>query len=419
MARLTHDQVKWVYLLGALALFIASAFLWQDWPSVWQGLWSIWKHPSLLTTDYVLIGGIGGALMNAASVLAGELLLIRLTHHKLNGRIMAAVFFTIGFSLFGTNPFNTLPIVLGTLLYARCTGKSSDSVLFTALMSSALGPLVSVLAFDLIPLHGWRFLIAYAVGILSGFLLPILAEATPRFHQGYTLYNVGFAAGLLGMTLTAVMRHNGLSVAAVSYLSDKESLHLTLILSVLFLYLLICGIAFSEDHWQGYLKLLKSSGHQTDFETTFGTGLSMINMGVMGLLGLAYVWVFCGHLNGPVAGSILAMVSFSAFGKHPLNVLPVLTGVTLAALTGQGEPTWASIMVTALFSTALAPIAGRFGFVPGVLAGYLHTTLVTHTLYLCGGMNLYNNGFATGFVAAVLAPICLFVEEQRKNKRKI
>jgi hypothetical protein len=74
----------------------------------------------------------------------------------------------------------------------------------------------------------------------------------------------------------------------------------------------------------------------------------------------------------------------------------LLTGVSLST-TGA--------MLTVLFATTLAPIAGHFGPLAGVLAGLVHMSLISNTAYLHGGMNLYNNGFTGGFVAAVLAPL--------------
>ena len=40
-----------------------------------------------------------------------------------------------------------------------------------------------------------------------------------------------------------------------------------------------------------------------------------------------------------------------------------------------------------------------------VIAGFFHMSMVMNVGYLHGGMNLYNNGFSGGFVAAVLVPI--------------
>ena len=70
-------------------------------------------------------------------------------------------------------------------------------------------------------------------------------------------------------------------------------------------------------------------------------------------------------------------------------------------------------MATVLFSTCLAPIAGKYGWIGGLLAGFAHVAIVTHTGPLTGGMNLYNNGFASGFVAFFIVPILAeFIKEK-------
>ena len=71
-------------------------------------------------------------------------------------------------------------------------------------------------------------------------------------------------------------------------------------------------------------------------------------------------------------------------------------GVYLASFT----KTWAinqpSPILALLFSTTLAPVAGRFGPVAGIIAGYLHSSVALNVGIVYGGMNLYNNGFAGG-----------------------
>ena len=63
------------------------------------------------------------------------------------------------------------------------------------------------------------------------------------------------------------------------------------------------------------------------------------------------------------------------------------------------------VLLAALLCTGLAPIAGRFGWIWGVVAGFIHMCVVQHTSGLQGGMNLYNNGFTAGLVCVLLVPI--------------
>ncbi|MBE0601541.1 MAG: DUF1576 domain-containing protein, partial [Firmicutes bacterium] len=74
-------------------------------------------------------------------------------------------------------------------------------------------------------------------------------------------------------------------------------------------------------------------------------------------------------------------------------------------------------IIAALFGTTLAPIAGRYGVFAGIIAGFLHMSLVTNVGFLHAGMNLYNNGFSGGFVAALLYPL-LDTAAQLRQARK-
>jgi hypothetical protein len=70
-------------------------------------------------------------------------------------------------------------------------------------------------------------------------------------------------------------------------------------------------------------------------------------------------------------------------------------------------------MIVILFCTGLAPIAGQYGWKWGLAAGFLHVNIASHTAYLSGGMNLYNNGFAAGFVAMFLLPLITMLRKEK------
>ena len=63
----------------------------------------------------------------------------------------------------------------------------------------------------------------------------------------------------------------------------------------------------------------------------FGAGPVLVNMGVNGLLGMLYIFLNCGDLNGPTLGGIFTIIGFSAMGKHAFNIVPVMIGVALGA----------------------------------------------------------------------------------------
>jgi hypothetical protein len=151
----------------------------------------------------------------------------------------------------------------------------------------------------------------------------------------------------------------------------------------------------------------------TDFVLLEGLGLTLINMGINGMIGMAYVFVVGGPINGPTIGGIFTIVGFSAFGKHMKNIAPIFLGVVLGSLTNIWNIHDPSILLVALFSTGLAPIAGQFGWAYGVLAGFINSSVALSVGVLHGGINLYNTGFSAGIVAAFLIPI---IEAFRKDE---
>ena len=157
---------------------------------------------------------------------------------------------------------------------------------------------------------------------------------------------------------------------------------------------------------------MESGQSPSDFIALAGIGPVLVNMGSSGLVGMAYVLAVGGELNGPVIGALLSIVGFAAFGKHPLNFAPIIAGVFLGSLAkpwGAADP---SILLAALFGTNLAPIAGRFGWYWGVVAGFIHSSAALSVGSVHGGLNLYNNGFAAGIVASILAPVIMAIQSR-------
>ena len=131
-------------------------------------------------------------------------------------------------------------------------------------------------------------------------------------------------------------------------------------------------------------------------------------MGINGLIATTYVLIVGGQLNGPTIGGIFAVIGFGAFGKHFKNIIPVMIGVVIGSYLKVWSINDPSILLAALFGTSLAPIAGEFGWAYGILAGFLHSSVVLHV----GSLHA---GFSAGIVAAILVPL---IEAFRKETRQ-
>lgn len=415
-------RLKQRFLFLIALSFILAGFIISSPMEVLQGFLCINRHPSLLLSDYLAIGGIGATLLNSAVIILLELSLIHFTETKITGALLAAVFTTAGFAFFGTNVFNALPIIAGTFIYAHLEKLPFNSFFLPAFFGTSLGPLVSLVAFGLDLSPTLAFPLSMFIGLLLGLIIPPLSSALLRFHQGYNLYNMGFTSGIIGMSAVAILRMVNVAVVPVAILDTQHNTQLTWLTTVLFLGLFFLGLSMNRWKLKGLSEIWKQSGRLiSDFVVQAGSGPALINMSLMGLISLAYVKLMRAPVNGPVIGALFTVCGFSAFGKHPFNCLPVLIGSYLATFFHLDESNSTSAMLTALFGTTLSPVSGHFGPIAGLFAGYLHTALVSNVLHLHGGINLYNNGFSGGFVAAFLVPILekakQFFQRKKHNER--
>jgi len=129
-----------------------------------------------------------------------------------------------------------------------------------------------------------------------------------------------------------------------------------------------------------------------------------MNMGLMGIVAEVYILCIGGDLSGPILGCIITLFGFSAFGAHVKNYLPVLVGVILATFFMTPDFTDEKMQIAAILVVGVAPIAGEFGMIAGVVSGMLHVAIVMCTSQMYAGLNLYNNGFSTGWVAIFMVP---------------
>ncbi|HHU53481.1 MAG TPA: DUF1576 domain-containing protein [Clostridiaceae bacterium] len=403
------NRYNWLICLTLLSAFIILGFSLDTPGNLWKGIIKIVLSSSVLTTDYFAVGGVGAALIHNACFILLLLAIVLISKTKLTGNIMVHIFMPVGFAFFGMNILNILPFVLGVYLYAARQKEPFGKYITNAFNFGSLGPIMSFLA-----LHSGLQLylsipLAIVCGTIIGFFGVPFAASCFKLHQGYTLYNTGFTGGFIGILAIALMGVFKIEVIRPNILLGQTSLPFAVFLIVYSVYIFLLGIFLSiksGSHGSkksgSYLKLLKCTGYGEVIYDSYGAEITYINMGIMGLLSIGYVLLMGATLTGPVIAGIFSVIGYGVLGKQPFNTIPIILGVTLSGLVSGADLSSTDFVMTGLFGTALAPVTGKFGFIPGFVAGFIHCAIARMTSDFHGGFVLYNNGFASGIVAILL-----------------
>lgn len=396
------------------AWFVAVGFLVDTPSNILQGLIRIVSSRDTLVTDYMGVGGMGAAFVNAGLLTLASCFIYFRSAARINGSAVACLFLVLGFALFGKNLLNVWFIVLGVLAYSKFKKECFAKNINTAFFGAALAPIFSEIVFSTtLPLQA-SLPLGIATCLLIGFILVPVSARLFQAHQGFSLYNIGFTAGIVGALVVALYRSYGFVPEPVFIWTTGNNGLLAAILFTSFVAFAVTGLCLDRGALKKQWRLMGESGQApADFLGEFGIGATLLNMSFTGSMATAYVLLVGGDLNGPTIGAILSVVGFSAAGKHPGNILPIMAGVFLGSLAKPWNAHDPSMVLAALFGTNLAPIAGRFGWHWGLLAGFIHSSVAQSVGDLHGGLVLYNNGFAAGLVASVVTPVIVAVQRSK------
>ncbi len=403
------------FIISIIPIIFFILALFCDTPeNILSGLYKIVVAPDILLTDYLAIGGFGATLLNASLVTLANIFIIYKLKLKINGALIAAIYTLLGFSFFGKTIFNIWPMYIGGYLYAKYHKISFKEIIIVIMFSTGLAPVVSQLAFSLGLPSFSGILVGVLIGVIGGFIITPLAANMSKIHDGFNLYNVGFAAGIIGTLICSLMKSFGINVKQQLILSTEYDNFFRYFLLIYFILLIIGGYLINNKSFKGYGEIFKYTGRLvTDYTQLLGYGLTMINMGIMGLICMIFVHLTSGVFNGPITGSIITVAGFAAFGNHPQNSIPIMVGVFFGGVLKVWDIQSTPAIIAGIFGTTLAPVAGKYGGYAGVLAGFFHLSMVMNIGVVHGGTNLYNNGFSGGLVAAILVP--LFESFRRKE----
>jgi hypothetical protein len=408
-----------IALIGSVILLFSDNFL-----TIYNGFIAIQLHPSLLVSDYLAVGGLSASLLNAWLLTSLSVLILSKHKVQFTGLSFAGVLTILGFAFFGKNLLNVIPIWFGFYLFTLYKKAPLKSYTGTFLFASGIAPVTSFIAFGIPQLTLFVSIpLGLLIGILTGFVTPMVVAIVGKFHQGYNLYNTGFGIGFIAIILTGILRAFQVDVS-VPFLVDYSH-HAFFVGFFFIISSLLIAISFILDRrpWLTFARLMQTPGNlPSDFVKDFGVSAALFNTGLLGLFSLFIVWLFNYQISGPMVAAIFTVIGFGGYGKHLRNVIPVMFGLYIATLvTPYFNISDFGPSISIFFVTALAPIAGKFGFFYGALAGFIHLLIASQALAIQGGFDLYNNGFTAGIVAGFVVAIAqnIIFELRLPNFKKV
>ena len=429
--------LKLFFLMVSLC-FIVTAFIMPDRGYILQGMKTILLNPCKVTSNYFYMGGFAATFLNMGLVGLICTALCWLPGAKAVNVTNFGFLLTVGFGAWGINPLNILPTMLGVVLYALVKKEKPGSLINAMMFSTGIAPLISELLFrypgtEYLGFNLLGAVLALVVGLIIGFFIPAGLSFAPNVHKGYNLYSAAVPVGMTAFFLRAVLYN----VMAGKKIGDLGALQTyagpageffwgcNIFCVVLFGACIIVALLMGckpKDYWN----LMKDSGHGANFSSKYGNAPFLMNVGVFGLMIVAY-YNLAAFIDGGTArmatvwtgmtfGVVFCMLCTCDSGSHPGNVWPIMAGYIVTSflfgwifklLGGENYSlTIASqgILIGLCYANGLSPVAGKYGWALGMLVAGLHYLLVTAVPDMHGGFCLYNGGFTAALICLIAVP---------------
>ena len=445
LAKMPESSFLKLFFAAISLCFVVAAFILPDRADAFTGLWKILTGTCKISTNYFALGGFAATFLNMGLVGLICTALCFLPGAKPNNVTTLGVLLTLGFGAWGINPLNMIPTILGVALFCLVKKEKLGAMSNAMMYSTGIAPLISDLLFRYpgVEYVGFNWLglgLALFVGLVIGFFLPAGLGHAPNIHKGYNHYSaavpMGFTAFFLRAALYNVML--GQKTADLSTLAalDVQSWSMTNIFCFVVFGLCIVAALLMGCKPKDYLALMKDSGHGVSFTTKYGNAPFLMNVGVFGLMIVAY-FNLAGALDGKEVwtgmtfGIVFCMLATCNSGSHPGNVWPIMVGYIVTSylfgwINGLLGGSFAltignqSILIGLCYANGLSPVSGKYGFGYGILAGGLHYLLVTAVPDMHGGFCLYNGGLTAALICLLLVPqlekFCKTKEERAMAK---
>ena len=388
-----------------------------------SGLWQILSQPSKLTCSYFAVGGYAATFLNMGLVGLCCLALFVLLKGIANNASTLAFILTVGFGSWGINILNMWPTVLGVVIYGLVKKEKMGTLVNAMLFSTGIAPLITDLMIrypnaEAVGFNLTGIGLSLLVGFVIGFFLPAGLANSPKVHKGFDLYSAALPIGMTAFFLNATLFKTlgvtlpaGADAAQLQVASPMIANVFCVVvfgLCIVFAFLLGCK---PRDYWT----LLTDPNLVTNFSSTYGNSVFLMNVGCFGLFILGYYNLIGATFNGVTFGIVFCMLSTCNSGSHPGNVWPIMLGYVLAStvcgwLSALAGGTFSlainaqAICVGLCYANGLSPIADKYGWKYGMLAAIMHYLLVTSVPTLHGGFCLYNGGFTAALICIILVP---------------
>ena len=406
------------------ACFIVAAFFMPDRSSMLSGLWTILSNPGKITTNYFALGGYAATFLNMGLVGLCCLLVFVVTGATVNNVSTFATILTVGFASWGMNIINIWPTVLGVVVYCLVKKEKFAANANAMLFSTGIAPLISDLLVrypnaEAIGFNLPGLVVTLIVGVFIGFLVPAGLTHAPAVHKGFDLYSAAVPVCLIAFFLNATLyKTMGVELPAAP---GAETLQIASASTVNIFCLIVFGLCVVGGIALGckpkdYLQLLCAKDHVGNVSGTLGKAVFLTNVGVYGLFIVAYYNAIGASFNGVTLGIIFCMLCTCNSGSHPGNVWPIMVGYVLGSivfgwLSALAGGTFAmtinaqAIAIGLCFANGLSPVASKYGWFWGMIAGLAHYVLVTSVPNMHGGFCVYNGGFTAAVICVLMIPV--------------
>lgn len=194
------------FLISSLAAGIYT----RDLHNIFHGWYLIMTSPSPLVTDYLEIGGLPSAMLNAGACgMACWLFMVGLKGES-RPSTLAGYFLVVAHCFYGLNFLTMWPCFLAPFLYLHLKKLDYKGNLHVCMFTTSFGPFIGELLFrytqdtfvfghPTLTISG--VLLTLAFSLMLGFIVPAILPGAHAWHKGYNLYNGGLAFGLFGFFL--------------------------------------------------------------------------------------------------------------------------------------------------------------------------------------------------------------------------